>query len=120
MQPKTEELMASSPDRFSEFQGAVYRVTESISRSGMLCRTSRQLAELTLLDVRFQLPKIHDFASTSVWVECTGVVVHCEQTTEESGEMPFEVAIFFQSISEKNKVLLEDFLASRYNRNSDT
>ena len=92
-----------------EFQGRVSSLAKNISESGMLCRTSRQLDEMTLLDIRFQLPKFNNYADGKVWVQCSGVVVRCEKADVENIELPYEVAIFFDRISEENKNLLASY-----------
>lgn len=92
-----------------EFKGQVASLSKNISQSGMLCRTSRQINEMTLLDIRFQLPDIEKYAAERVWVECSGVVVRCEKKEPEDIELPYEVAIFFDRISDKNKNLLANY-----------
>jgi len=89
-----------------EFQGKVAPISQNISESGMLCRTSRKIDEMTLLDIKFELPDSSSFSTNKRWVECRGVVVRCEKKELGNGELPYEVAIFFDTISEKNKGLL--------------
>jgi hypothetical protein len=89
-----------------EFQGKVAPISQNISESGMLCRTSRKVDEMTLLDIKFELPDSTSFSTDKIWVECRGVVVRCEKKDLGNGELPYEVAIFFDSISKKDKDLL--------------
>lgn len=89
-----------------ELKGKVSSPTKSISRSGVICRTSRRLDEMTLLDVRFRLPKGNESDEEDEWIECSGIVVHCEEKDPQPEELPYEVAIFFDRISEKHKQLL--------------
>lgn len=92
-----------------QFQGKVSSLTRNISQSGMLCRTSREIEEMTLLEVRFQLPGVNNHVPAN-WVECSGVVVRCERKAEDSVELPYEVAIFFDTISEENRTLLASYV----------
>ncbi len=91
-----------------DFQGEVSSLTQNISQSGMLCRTSRKIDELTLLDIKFQLPYISRHEAKKIWIECSGVVVRCEK--KESEAMPYEVAIFFNHISDQNRDLLANYI----------
>ena len=94
------------------FQGDVSSLTQNISQSGMLCRTSQEIDELTLLDIKFQLPYISKHEAKKIWVECSGVVVRCEKKEAETLKLPFEVAIFFNHISDQNRALLADYVKS--------
>lgn len=97
-----------------EIEGLVACLSGTISQAGLLCRTSRKINELTLLDVKFQLPLAGCYSTrTDRWIECSGVVVHCEkkaQNTEESAtEFPYEISIFFDRISDQHRRILAGF-----------
>lgn len=98
-------------DMSLEIEGLVPGIPGNISQSGLLCRTSRRIDEMTLLDIKFRLPHVkYKSKEEDGWVECSGVVVHCEKKEEESeelpSELPYEIAIFFDRISEKYRNLL--------------
>ena len=90
-----------------EFPGEVSSLSQHISQSGMLCRTSKKIKELTVLDIRLELPIQESADSQPQWVMCSGVVVHCEKKNEEFSKLPYELTIFFDRISERDRNLLE-------------
>lgn len=97
-----------------ELQGEVYSLTQNISQSGMLCRTSRQIEEMTVVDIRFALPVMAKRAFPTTWVECSGVVVKCEKKGTATAKLPYEVAIFFDRISERDRRLLASYIENEY------
>lgn len=99
-----------SPDLTFEFLGRVPSLSENVSQSGMVCRTSRKIEEMTIVDIRFELPKLPD-----KWVECSGIVVNCEKKGADTATLPYEVAIFFDRISERDRTLLASFVKSKRN-----
>jgi hypothetical protein len=105
----------SSLDVSFEFQGQVLSLSQNISQSGMLCRTSRQIEELTILDIRFQLPRLDGHTAGPFWIECSGVVVRCEKTEADglhSSPLPYEVAIYFDDISDTDRDILAGYVTS--------
>jgi len=95
-----------------EFGGSVSSLSKIISRSGMLCRTPMWIDEMTLLDIKFQLPDTGNGNNAKVWVECRGVVLRCERKDPGAVGHPYEVEIFFHHISEKDRNLLADYVAA--------
>lgn len=98
-------------DKSLEIEGLVPGIPGNISQSGLLCRTSRRIDEMTLLDIKFRLPQVqYKSIEEDGWIECSGVVVHCEKKEQESAalssELPYEIAIFFDRISDKYRDLL--------------
>lgn len=102
--------MRSRLDIPLEFQGEIASLSKNVSQSGILCRTSRKIDEFTLLDLKFQLPTGREYTASRTWIECRGVVVRCEMKEPEPADLPYEVAIFFNSISKKNRDLLANFI----------
>ena len=95
-----------------EFLGRVPSLSQNISRSGVVCRTSRQIDEMTILDIRFELPKSQNYIDPETWVKCSGVVVNCEKKGTDTATLPYEVAIFFDRMSEKDRARLSDFISN--------
>lgn len=94
-----------------DIEGFVPNFPQNISQSGLLCRTSRKIDEMTLLEVKFQLPRVeYSPIDKDIWIECSGVVVRCEKketnNAESPTELPYEVAIFFDQISERHRDIL--------------
>jgi hypothetical protein len=94
-----------------EFLGRVSSLSQNISKSGMVCRTSRKIEEMTLLDIRFELPETPQYMAPETLIECGGVVINCEKKGEDTATLPYEVAIFFNRISEKDRRLLSQYIA---------
>ena len=90
-----------------EFPGEVSSLSQHVSQSGMLCRTSKKIKELTVLDIRLELPIQESGDCQPQWVMCSGVVVHCEKKNEDFSQLPYELTIFFDRISERDRNLLE-------------
>lgn len=88
-------------------------LSNDISLSGMLCRTSKRIDEMTLLNIKVQLPEA-DCGSTAAerWIECSGVVVSCERKEPDFFDHPYQLEIFFDHISEKNRLLLAKYVQS--------
>jgi len=92
-----------------EFEGRVSSIAHDLSRSGMLCRTSRQIAEMTLLEIQFALPGMEETPARN-WVKCSGVVVSCEKKDGGAVELPYELSIFFNTMSEEHRKLLSEYV----------
>lgn len=93
-----------------EYQGMVTCFTESVSKTGVVCRTDREFEEMTLLDIKFCLPLTPPNApKEEVWIECSGVVVRCEKKGLQPAHLPWEVAIFFDRISDRHRELLDQY-----------
>ncbi|MEE4239967.1 MAG: PilZ domain-containing protein [Desulfopila sp.] len=87
-----------------QVENGVICLSENISRSGMLCYSTRKIEELTLLEMKFQLPN-----DESSWIECLGVVVRCEKKVTGESMYSYDVEIFFDRISDKHRDLLAAF-----------
>jgi hypothetical protein len=96
-----------------EILGRVPSLSQNISKSGVVCRTSRQIEEMTILDIRFELPQTQNYVDPETWVKCSGVVVNCEKKGTDTATLPYEVAIFFDRISEKDRARLSDYISDR-------
>lgn len=95
-----------------EFLGRVPSLSQNISETGVVCRTSRKIEEMTVLDIRFELPKTQNYISPETWVECSGVVINCEKIGAETATLPYEVAIYFDRMSEKDRDLLSRYISN--------
>lgn len=108
------ESERSNLDISFEFQGQVPSFSQNISQSGMLCRTSRQIEELTILDIRFQLPRRDGNTDGPFWIECSGVVIRCEKADVDgvnSSPLPYEVAIYFDDMSDEDRDILASYVS---------
>lgn len=95
-------------------QGAdVVARTVNISRNGAYCRASAPIPIMTALRVRIELPAAGQ-SSVMECVECGGVVVRAEKKTAAPADErhPYEIAIFFNRMSEAAAAKLARFLHS--------
>ncbi len=96
-----------------ETEGHFNNYSDNIGRNGLLCYTKKHIDEMTLLDMRFQLPledsRMDELAEAG-WIECKGVVVRCEPVVRNQGEKRFEVAVYFSDISDDHKSLLDQYV----------
>jgi hypothetical protein len=84
----------------------------------MLCRTSQRIDEMTLLDIKFRLPRSGTGKNCRIWVTCIGVVVNCEKKEAGTRGHPYEVEIFFNRISDKNLSILANYVDGKRSPNS--
>mgnify|MGYP002829446710 CR=1 FL=1 len=96
-----------------EFLGRVPSLSQNLNESGLICRTSRRVAEMTILDIRFELPQNNNSVVSERWVECSGVVIACEKKGADSSTLPYELAIFFDRMSEKHRNILAHYVAEK-------
>ncbi len=97
-----------------ETEGHINNHLENIGRNGLRCYTKKHIDEMTLLDMRFQLPNIPIITDRLVdggWIECRGVVINCQPVRRSPGDKHYEVAVYFSEISDENKNLLADFIS---------
>jgi len=79
--------------------------TENISCLGAYCHIDKYIPPFTKIMIRLNLPL--KSASTGSSVECKGVVVRSEDTPEGG----FNVAIFFNRISEPQKQKITQYIS---------
>ena len=93
-------------------QGAdVVARTVNISRNGAYCRASAPIPLMTALHVRIELPGPGQ-SKVVECVECGGVVVRAQKRTSVPADEPhpYEIAIFFNRMSEASAAKLARFL----------
>ncbi len=105
------ERLTKSVEIPIEFRGTVSSIAHDLSQTGMLCRTSRQIEEMTLLEIKFALPATGDAQAGRSWIKCSGVVVSCKKKVGGTLELPYELSIFFNTMSEEHRNLLYEYVA---------
>lgn len=80
--------------------------TINISASGIYCQSDSPMPLFREIVIKIKLPDKKDI------IECSGVVVRCEKV---SGKERYNLAIFFEDISSKDKENLSGYLERKLN-----
>jgi len=80
-----------------------------ISVTGIRFRAPEPLPLLSRVQIGLELPELRARQPSSLAI--TGVVVRCDETA--LGRLPFDVAIYFEDLSERSRAHLGQFVASR-------
>lgn len=75
--------------------------TINISASGIYCQSGRSIPLFREIGIRIELPDVTDI------IECSGVIVRCEKISEKER---YNLAIFFEDLSQKDKVHLSSYV----------
>ena len=89
-------------------------VTESqnISASGVYCTSTHYLPPLSKVALTIVLPKLPGGRAAKDLVKYEGIVVRC-QPAARRGERHYELACMFSSLEDKQRSLIEEFVAWR-------
>lgn len=101
--------IAYVPLKISQETGDIVTETVNISRSGAYCRVNQHVHLMTKLRIQILLPASKDDKSNTRTIQCQGVVVRVEPSTE-SGH--FNIAIFFSEISKRDAEAISDYVNS--------
>lgn len=97
------------PFKIVREEGDLVAETVNISRSGAYCRINTRIPLMTKLKIQLLLPLRKGNKSATKTVHCQGVVVRIEPSGEEG---PFNVAIFFNEIAQRDVELINDYVDS--------
>lgn len=96
------------PLKICHEQGDIVTETGNISRSGAYCRVNRYIEPMMKMKIHLLLPMKNSSKATTKKISCQGVVVRTEPVND-SGD--FNIAIFFNEISQKDASVLKDYVA---------
>lgn len=88
-------------------------VLKNISMSGLACYSSIQIPEMTLVELRLQLPALPEEEADLYPFHCKGAVVRCEAVSRCNSRKKWYTAIYFTDVDEANKKLLQKYISSR-------
>ncbi len=80
-----------------------------LSVTGIRFRAPEALPLMSRVQIGLELPEIKAQGASSIAI--TGVVVRCNEET--LGRLPFDVAIYFEDLSERSRARLGHFVDSR-------
>lgn len=79
--------------------------SENLSASGVYCTVKHYIPLMTKLIIRLELPKAH-----GSHIDCRGVVVRIEPPIETPRHTKYNVAIFFNELSEQDRKRLAGYV----------
>ncbi len=88
--------------------------TRDISASGVYCKVDKDIPIMTKLGITLMLSFFENEKKIEKKVECNGIVVRSAPDATAT-ENYYEIAILFDSISEKNRELLVKFIEKSLN-----
>ncbi|VAX37563.1 hypothetical protein MNBD_UNCLBAC01-1950 [hydrothermal vent metagenome] len=103
------------PLKICEEHGDIVTETQNVSRSGAYCQVNRYLEPMTKMKICLMLPMRNNGRNSSKKVSCEGVVIRTEEIPESN---QYNVAIFFNNISQKNINTLSDYVAQNLGKMS--
>ena len=88
-------------------------VLKNISTSGLACISSEQILEMTLIDLKIQLPALPEEEQDFFPFVCKGAVVRCEPLIRGNSKRKWQIAVYFTEMDETNETLLHRYVKSR-------
>ena len=103
IEPRAVSRVALVLDHAAEELSAA---TENISASGAYCTVGRFIPLMTKLRVRLELPS----GRASRAIHCQGVVVRIEPPQETPRQQRYQVAVFFNDLSDRDRTHLAQYV----------
>ena len=98
-----------------ELSGVLLTKTHNISSSGAYCTVNRFLPPMSKLQVRLELP-----TRPRTHMTCQGVVVRTEPPEMKPKRSTYRVAIFFNDLNVRDRLILMRFVQQRLRGHSST
>ena len=88
-------------------------VLKNISLSGLACISSSPIPEMTLVELKLQLPALPEEEAEYYMFLCRGAVVRCEPVARCNSRKKWHLAIYFTDVDEANRELLRNYIHNR-------
>jgi hypothetical protein len=88
-------------------------LVRDISTSGVSCFLDFPIPEFTTVMVNLEIPESASGSIDHKGLTCEGAIVRCRPVGEKKSDSQFDVAIFFQNISDEGRRLIESYVAAR-------
>lgn len=88
-------------------------VLKNISVSGLSCISSEPIPEMTLVDLKMQLPALPEEDLDFYPLSCKGAVVRCEPMARCNSRSKWTIAIYFTEMDEENTEILHRYVKGR-------
>jgi len=86
--------------------------TLNISESGIYCKVERELPIMSRVELRLKIPAANDAKKTEI-LNVSGVVVRQHPVIIDGETKHYDVAIFFNDLSEKGRSIIAGHIAGR-------
>ncbi len=86
--------------------------TLNVSASGIYCKVERELPLMTRLDLKLNIPSGEE-ARPAAALNVTGVVVRQHPVIIDGHTKHYDIAIFFDDLSDKDRGVISDYIAKR-------
>lgn len=88
-------------------------LVRDISSSGVSCYLDFPIPEFTTVMVNLEIPESTGKSIDHKGLTCEGAIVRCRPVGEKKSDPQFDVAIFFQNISDEGRRLIEHYVSAR-------
>jgi len=88
-------------------------VLKNISRSGIACFCDAPVPEMTLVEMRIQLPALPEEEAEFYSFHCKGAVVRCETMVRGNSRKRWLIAVYFTEVEESHQQLLQRYIDTR-------
>jgi hypothetical protein len=105
------------PVKIFSDDGDIVTETGNVSRSGAYCRINKYIEPMTKLKICLLLPTRKNGKVVTKKVSCQGVVVRTETISEEN---EFNVAIFFNDISQRDADIITEYISFHLEKENES
>ncbi len=88
-------------------------LVRDISSSGVSCFLDFPIPEFTTVMVNLEIPETSGKSIDHKGLTCEGAIVRCRPAAEKKADSQYDVAIFFQNISDEGRRLIEDYVQKK-------
>jgi hypothetical protein len=106
---KYPRIKGNIPVKLCQEDGDIVTETGNISGAGSYCRVDEHIQLMTKLEIHLLIPTRKNGKNINKKITCHGVVVRSEPIPKEKG---YNVAIFFNDISQKDAESINDYVNS--------
>ncbi len=111
---KTDRVDSGTADAKIELaQNISPAVLKNISMSGLACISYASIPEMTVVEMKIQLPALPEEKNERHSFACKGAVVRCEPINNRNSKRKWLLAIFFTEVNSSNKQILEKYINCR-------
>lgn len=87
--------------------------TLNISESGIYCKVDKELPIMSRVKIILMMPESQDSERAAKHIEVEGVVVREHPVIIDGDKKHYDVAIFFDNLSPRNKEIISGYIAKK-------
>lgn len=111
---KNQRVDLDSPNPTLDLTGdGKSALLKNISLSGLSCISTQEIPEMTMVDLKIQLPALPEEEAEYYSFACKGAVIRCEPLTRGGSQRKWDIAIYFTDVDDTNKGILENYVERR-------